>query len=399
MNVREILNLVPDEMLDRIGRDIKVDKVNHKITGKNLFKVLLFSLAETTRISLRTIEKIYGSALYGEFCRNQKKSTARHSAFADRLSKINPSYFASIFQFLFKQYEGTVPDLSRQKLYIFDATLISLSAKLFHAGINIGGGQSTIKNVSRNAIKIVVGLKGLAPASVYFCKDQSEANDNNCLMNAITEASVTTDDILVFDRGLYDKKKFVSLDESQFTFVSRLQNNRTFKIVEDVSLPPFGNERIISDQKVLFFKTQQKKSSLCLKTPFRVVRIRALDDGKDILLFSNNFELTAEEISAIYKRRWEIEVFFRFIKQELNMKHFLAFNTNGLIVQIYMVLIFSILLLIYKTSNKLSGFKFVKLAFYQELELEIIGDIVAICGGDPAIFFERHQTTGIKPFF
>ena len=68
--------------------------------------------------------------------------------------------------------------------------------------------------------------------------------------------------------------------------------------------------------------------------------------------FTNNLELSPKEIADTYKRRWKIEVFFRFIKQELNASHFLSVSENGIKVMLYMTLIASMLLLLYKKINE-----------------------------------------------
>ena len=85
----------------------------------------------------------------------------------------------------------------------------------------------------------------------------------------------------------------------------------------------------------------------------------------------------------MYKQRWEIEVFFKFIKQNLNFSHLLSRNSNAIKVIMYMTLITSILLIVYKKLNGLEGYKIPKLKFAQELEVLIIKDIVEKCGGNP----------------
>ena len=88
-------------------------------------------------------------------------------------------------------------------------------------------------------------------------------------------------------------------------------------------------------------------------------------------------------MAEIYKQRWEIEVFFKFIKQNLNFSHLLSRNENGVKVIMYMTLITAILLIVYKKLNDLKGNKIPKLKFAQELEVLIIKDIVEKCGGNP----------------
>jgi IS4 transposase len=88
-------------------------------------------------------------------------------------------------------------------------------------------------------------------------------------------------------------------------------------------------------------------------------------------------------IAELYKQRWEIESFFKFIKQHLGVKHLVSRDENGIKVMIYMTMIVSVLILAYKKINKIKGFKIARLRFEIELENEIIKTIVVLCGGEP----------------
>jgi IS4 transposase len=102
---------------------------------------------------------------------------------------------------------------------------------------------------------------------------------------------------------------------------------------------------------------------------------------------TNNFDLTAKEITDIYKKRWDIEVFFRFIKQELNVSHLVSLNENGIKVMLYMTLIAAMLILVYKHANSLS-YKTAKRRFKMEVRNLLIREIVILSGGNPNIHFK-----------
>lgn len=92
--------------------------------------------------------------------------------------------------------------------------------------------------------------------------------------------------------------------------------------------------------------------------------------------------MTPFQISDYYKSRWDIEVFFRFLKQELTTAHLVSLNKNGMQVMIYMTLIAAMLLLIYKHANNL-GYKTAKRRFNMKLKNLVMALIVALTGGDP----------------
>ena len=98
---------------------------------------------------------------------------------------------------------------------------------------------------------------------------------------------------------------------------------------------------------------------------------------------TNITNMDAYQIADIYKKRWDIEVFFKFLKQELNLDHILVRTANGLEVTLYATLIAAILLIAYKELNNLKGYKILKLRFALELEEELLKEVIILCGGDP----------------
>lgn len=115
----------------------------------------------------------------------------------------------------------------------------------------------------------------------------------------------------------------------------------------------------------------------------RLIVVKTKDtEQKEFWFITNDFDLTPYQVADYYKSRWDIEVFFRFLKQELNAAHLVSLNKNGTQVMIYMTLIAAMLLLIYKHANNL-GSKTAKRRFNMELKNLVIALIVALTGGDP----------------
>jgi IS4 transposase len=125
-----------------------------------------------------------------------------------------------------------------------------------------------------------------------------------------------------------------------------------------------------------------------VENEFRLVVIKSKSlEGNEFWFLSNNFELSAEEIATLYRKRWDIEVFFRFLKQELNVSHLVSLNKNGMEVMMYMTLIVAMLVLIYKKANNV-GYKTAKRRFSMEVRNLAIALIVMQCGGNPDLFFK-----------
>ena len=100
-------------------------------------------------------------------------------------------------------------------------------------------------------------------------------------------------------------------------------------------------------------------------------------------------EYGSREVLELYKKRWDIEVFFKFLKQELGFSHFINRSENGIKVVMYIRMLFAILLLIYKMKNNLEGYKYVKSAMMRELEVEFIRYVIEKSGGKYEALFCR----------
>lgn len=136
---------------------------------------------------------------------------------------------------------------------------------------------------------------------------------------------------------------------------------------------------IVSAERILSGRVSRR--------PFRLIVTARKDDHEKQGFITNDFDLTAKEITDAYRRRWDIEVFFRFIKQELNTSHLISLNKNGIEVMLYMTLITAMLVLIYKRANNI-GYKTAKRQFSMELRDLAIAMIVVQSGGNPNLFFK-----------
>jgi hypothetical protein len=136
---------------------------------------------------------------------------------------------------------------------------------------------------------------------------------------------------------------------------------------------------IISDRWVYLYTMHSRRSL----HPVRIIKALKKADGEPISFLTNITDMKPKEITEIYKSRWDIEVFFKFIKQHLNFSHLLNRSENGIRIILYVTMTAAILLLHYKKEKMLKGFKIVKQKFAQDLERDIIYNLVIICDGNP----------------
>lgn len=156
-------------------------------------------------------------------------------------------------------------------------------------------------------------------------------------------------DVAIFDRGYTDFSWYKSLDDKGVFFVTRMKKNAYYQVAarNDVS----RHKNIYSDQ-IIGLKGFYSKQ----KFPDRLRRIRSKDPetGKIIVILSNNFTWSAATIAKIYKERWQIELFFKCIKQQLKVKSFVGTSKNALLSQLWVALITYLLLSYLKFKSKFS---------------------------------------------
>lgn len=201
------------------------------------------------------------------------------------------------------------------------------------------------------------------------------------------------------DRGLQSSRVMKEFDEKSVKFIIRSKENRKFEELESFlntgNVQKWEDWEVLKDCKVNLYSAkpiQNKRGNLHyreekLETEFRLVVIKNNKTHKEFWFMTNEFELSAKEIADYYRKRWDIEVFFRFLKQELNLSHLVSLNKNGIKVMVYMTMIAAMLLLIYKKVNNL-GYKTAKRRISMELRDMITAILIVFAGGDPAKVFK-----------
>lgn len=319
------------------------------------------------------MEEIFSSSSF-RFYTNTENVSTKYNSLSDRLSSINPDYFCKIFQLLFEKFNTELGE--ENALQKYDSTMVAISSKLVEWGMKVGS------KTSKNQLKVTVGIHGSLPCDFKIFTE----NKHNCEDLTIPEVILgyrhSKASIVTFDRGVQKRTTFVEFDKQDILFVTRIKTNATHHVIRNLEI---GEQResdsliILEDLEVNFNDWATKKR---LHTSFRLIKAQIKKTNKEIYFVSNNFELESLEIAGLYRQRWEIETFFRFIKQQLNFSQLINRKLNGVKVMIYMTLILASMIIIYKKKNKLKGYKIVKMKIVKELHNELIKEIVIMSGGD-----------------
>jgi IS4 transposase len=145
----------------------------------------------------------------------------------------------------------------------------------------------------------------------------------------------------VFDLGYYDYAWWARLDAAQCRIVTRLKSNTPLAVVEELTVPE--GSAILADRIGHLPARQGSGPNNPFQDPVREVRVK-LDTGKVLRILSNDLDAPAQEIADLYKRRWAIELFFRWVKQTLKIRRFLGLSENAVRIQIAVALIAFLLL-------------------------------------------------------
>lgn len=376
MNIEKVLSLIPSSLLESLAIETKVDYFAKKLQGAVMFKLLLHCILSHKDNSLRTMSSAYESIFFKILNTQQDKGSIQFSSISERLSVIEVSYFEKLFSNCVALYKKNIGK-DAANLIRFDSTIVALGSKLLSIGIK----QKGANEETYNQIKFTVGYAAI-PETVSFYIEQTYNSENVALKETILNQSKTdTQRTKVFDRGINSRATYDCFTDNNIQYVSRINIKSKYTIIrpsETTKKLPIETDTliIISDSWCKLYGQKENTKHL-------VRRIEAIKkDTNETIIFVTNIEnLTAADITEIYKRRWDIEVFFKFIKQLLNFKHFISRNENGMKVVLYVTMIAAILLIAYKKENNLEGYKIAKQQFANDLEIEIIKEIVILCGG------------------
>ncbi len=174
----------------------------------------------------------------------------------------------------------------------------------------------------------------------------SNINDITAAKEMPIEAKAT----YVFDLGYYDYGWWARLDEAGCRIVTRLKANTPFAVVEDRPVAP--GSAILSDRIGHLPKRLAASRHIPMSGLGRELRV-IIETGKMLRIFTNDLEASAQEIADLYKRRWAIELFFRWVKQTLKIAHFFGTSENAVRIQITTALIAFLLLRLAHDASKI----------------------------------------------
>ncbi|AHC14501.1 IS4 family transposase [Salinispira pacifica] len=259
-----------------------------------------------------------------------KKSTV-----ADALAKRSSDIFKDLFYQLLGQ-AGTMHTPNhrfRNPLQIIDATTIDLCLSRY---------DWAQFRTTKGAIKLHASYNSDSALPNYVQLSTGKLHETNTLLDFPRKKG----DIMVFDRGYNNYKSFHKLQLDDVTFVTRLKKNARVRTTLVYHKNPDGP--VLEDA---WMKFTQDSAEANYPDLIRVVTYKDPEHGKVYRFLTNNFDLPAHEIADIYKERWQVELFFKWIKQNLKIKTFFGTSKNAVWSQIWIALIVYVLIWMMKVLH------------------------------------------------
>jgi hypothetical protein len=274
--------------------------------------------------------------------------------------------YEALFAKLLSRCQGLAPRHGfgfKNKLYSLDASTIDLCLSVFP--------WAKFRS-TKGAVKLHVGLDhdGLLPS--FMTLSDGKTHD----ITAARVLDLPKGSIVVFDRGYTDYAWYKQLNAKGIFFVTRQRKNARYQLIQ--RHPVISSKGLSSDQTIQLTRTQADDC------PIRLRRIgyRDVETGKHYVFLTNNFHLAAATIAQIYKARWQIELFFKWIKQNLKIKTFLGTSKNAVMTQIWIAICVYLLLAYLKFSSQLSR-SLQQILQLLQLNLFERRDFLALLRGDP----------------
>jgi hypothetical protein len=330
---RELLKHVPwhrfEALVDEHGADARV----RRLSTKGQFVALLYGQLSGA-FSLREI--VTGLSSQAARLYHLGADPVRRSTFSDANTQRPAAVFIELLATMMKQAHRGLRRKLAETTYLIDATSVRLSEHSatwarFSAGVC--------------GAKVHVVYDADADRPIYAAVSAANLNDITAAQQMPIEPGAT----YVFDLGYYDYSWWAALDAVGCRIVTRFKANTPLDIVRE--LPVAKGSNILSD-RIGFLPARQAKSRRNpMQDAVREVKMTT-DTGKVLRILSNDLDASAQEIADLYRRRWAIELFFRWVKQTLKITRFVGTSENAVRIQIAVALIAFLLLRLAQATQK-----------------------------------------------
>ena len=358
-----VMKGVPWGLFDRIVQQHDGNRYMKRFTCRNQLTAMTYAhLAGAD--SLRTIEAGFNQHAAHHY--HLGCCALRRSTLADANQRRDPAIFEELAKRLMSCASRQVRRETAELLYLLDSTSITLTGKGFD--------DWTLTNKTRftQGVKVHVLYSAHEQLPCQVTVTAPNVND----VEEGRKLPLQADATYVFDKGYYDFNWWHRIDQAGARFVTRYKSNVALQVVHERPVDAASAHGILGDAIVQFSNPSPGGGRRNLYTkPLRRITVARSDKEKPLVLATNDLTSPAETIAQWYKDRWQIELFFKWIKQHLKLKKWLGRSENAVRIQILTALIAYLLVAIYKAAHGLKESLWIILAMlraslFQRLDTE-----------------------------
>jgi IS4 transposase len=341
--IRQIIDLVPKDIFNYLVSKYQSDKGCSKYKTYDQFVSMSFGQLNKS-ITLSDISTGIGISKIFIKDLGLEQSPAR-STMSDGNKKRNWQVFEALYYQLLNHYEkilvaqnkrSIIEEVKDKTIKLIDSTTISLCLSMFNwAKYRTAKGGIKVHTCWDDAL-MIPDIVNITEAKLHDSK-------------GFESLVFPKDTIIVEDRAYFDFTLMLSRIKAKNVFVTRLKKDTIISPIEETDLPENADDTILKDEII---KLSSKKAEECgiSEKQLRLVHVYKKDENKVIEIITNQLEWEAETIAALYKKRWDIELFFKAMKQNLQIKAFIGTSKNAVKSQIYIALICYLLLQLIKRT-------------------------------------------------
>jgi FOG: Transposase and inactivated derivatives len=269
----------------------------------------------------------------------------KRSTLSEANKRRDSKVFEDIYMTVYKKHSSSLTDSQLKykelkRLYIMDSSTISLFKDILK-----GVGRNPQNGKKKGGIKAHTIIKADENVPCLIRYSEAARHDHMFLQDAL---NLPSGSIITFDKGYVDYAQYEAFTEKSIWYVTRLKDNALYKARKEFDIPDEADSGVLKDEEIVLLygtnKSQEHKAR----------RIAYWDKENERLFefLTNNMELSAEKIAYIYKKRWQIELLFKQLKQNFPLKYFLGDNENAIEIQIWAAMLANLLITLVKSKLK-----------------------------------------------
>jgi len=332
----QILKLVPRHDFQRLAQQHDGERRSDAMSRWTQF-VAISTAHLAGRSSLRDIESTIASQHHLRY--HLGSGSVKRTTLSRMNQTLSFEFYESLFNKLYSRCQQLSPKHSfrfKNKLFSLDASLLDVSMKVF---------PNAEYNRMKAAYKLHIGIDhdGLIPAFAAVTLGRTGDQTQAKLME------FKAGSVLVFDKGYSDYTWHNQLTNKGIFWVTRIRGNAKYRVLERRNVDE--SQGVTSDQTIEYTSVRSSRNNL---KPIRRVGFYDAQTKKHYVFITNQFSWSAETIAAIYKQRWQVELFFKWIKQNLKIKAFIGNSDNAVMTQVMVALCVYLTLAYIKFQSKIT---------------------------------------------